>query len=94
MARAIWQDQIIAESEKYETVEGNIYFPPSAVKREFLTPSGTTTVCNWKGTAHYYSVEVGGERNTDAAWFYPDPKQAAAQIKDYIAFWKGIEVVD
>jgi uncharacterized protein (DUF427 family) len=92
MPRAIWQDQVIAESENYETVEGNVYFPPSAVNRAFLTPSRTTSVCNWKGTANYYSIEVGGERNVDAAWFYPDPKPAAENIRDYVAFWRGVTV--
>lgn len=92
MARAVWRDQVIAETENYETVEGNIYFPPAAVKREFLVPSDTTTVCNWKGTAHYFSIEVDGERNADAAWYYPDPKPAASNIRNYVAFWRGVTV--
>ena len=92
MARAIWQGQVIAESESWETVEGNVYFPPDAVNRAFLAPSETTTVCGWKGTAHYYSVEVGGERNADAAWYYPDPKPAASNIRDHVAFWRGVTV--
>ena len=92
MARAIWQGQVIAESESWETVEGNVYFPPDAVNRAFLAPSETTTVCGWKGTAHYYSIEVGGERNADAAWYYPDPKPAASNIRDHVAFWGGVTV--
>ena len=92
MARAIWQGQVIAESESWETVEGNAYFPPDSVDRAFLAPSETTTVCGWKGTAHYYSIEVGGERNADAAWYYPDPKPAAENIRDHVAFWRGVTV--
>ena len=92
MARALWQGQVIAESETCETVEGNVYFPPDSVNRSFLTPSETTTVCGWKGTAHYFTVEVGGERNADAAWTYPDPKPAAEAIRDHVAFWRGVDV--
>ena len=92
MARALWQGQVIAESETWESVDGNVYFPPGAVNRSFLTPSATTTVCGWKGTAHYYSVEVGGARNADAAWYYSDPKPAAENIRDHIAFWRGVTV--
>ena len=92
MARALWQGQVIAESETWESVEGNVYFPPGAVNRSFLAPSATTTVCGWKGTAHYYSIEVGGARNADAAWYYSDPKPAAENIRDHIAFWRGVTV--
>ena len=92
MARALWQGQVIAESDSYESVEGNVYFPPDTVNRALLTPSSTTTVCGWKGTARYYSIEVGGERNTDAAWYYPDPKPAAENIRDHVAFWRGVTV--
>ena len=92
MARALWQGQVIAETDTYETVEGNVYFPPGSVNRAFLSPSETTTVCGWKGTAHYYAVEVGGRRNADAAWYYPDPKPATATIRDHVAFWRGVTV--
>ena len=92
MARALWQGQVIAESDRYESVEGNVYFPPDAVNRTLLSPSSTTTVCGWKGTAHYYSIEVSGKRNADAAWYYPDPKPAAENIRDHVAFWRGVTV--
>ena len=92
MPKATWNGRVIAESDKYETVEGNVYFPPEALKREFLTPSSHTTVCSWKGTAHYYNVVVDGKENKNAAWYYPDPKPAAKTIKDHIAFWRGVEV--
>ena len=92
MARALWQGQVIAESETWESVEGNVYFPPETVNRAFLTPSDTTTVCGWKGTAHYYAVEIDGARNADAAWYYPDPKPAAENIRDHVAFWRGVTV--
>jgi uncharacterized protein (DUF427 family) len=90
--KAIWNNKIIAESDKVETVEGNAYFPASSVKKEFFKPSDTHTVCGWKGTASYYDVVVDGEVNKDAAWFYPDPKEAAANIKDHVAFWRGVKV--
>jgi uncharacterized protein (DUF427 family) len=92
MARAIWQNTVIAESGKTIVVEGNHYFPPDAVRKEFLMPSNTHTECPWKGTASYYSVEVNGEKNVDAAWYYPDPRAAARQINDHIAFWRGVRV--
>ena len=92
MARALWNGQVIAESETYEIVEGNVYFPPSALHREFVRPSATTTVCGWKGTASYYTLAVDGQENPDAAWYYPDPKAAAARIKDHVAFWHGVTV--
>jgi uncharacterized protein (DUF427 family) len=92
MPRAIWNGAVIAESDRFELVEGNVYFPPETVKREHLVESATTTVCGWKGTAHYHDVVVGGERNRDAAWYYPDPKAAAKNITGYIAFWRGVTV--
>jgi len=92
MPRASWSGEVIAESATYESVEGNVYFPPSAVRRERLRDSSTTTVCSWKGTAHYYDVVVGDQVNRDAAWYYPDPKPAAANIKDHVAFWRGVKV--
>jgi uncharacterized protein (DUF427 family) len=92
MPRAIWNQKVIAESDKFEIVEGNVYFPPGAIKKEFFKPSETHTVCGWKGTASYYTVEVDGKSNPDAAWYYPEPKEAAKQIKGYVAFWKGVTV--
>ncbi len=92
MPRAIWNGTVIAETDAHEVVEGNVYFPPESVKREFFQPSDTHTVCPWKGTASYYTVVVDGERNKDGAWYYPDPKEAAASIKDHVAFWHGIRV--
>ena len=92
MAKAIWQGTVIAESDEFEIVEGNVYFPPGAIKTEFFEPSTYQTVCPWKGTASYYDVFVDGERNESAAWFYPSPKEAAANIKDHVAFWKGVTV--
>lgn len=92
MAKAIWNGVVLAESDRCEMVEGNHYFPPDAVKREHLKPSNTHTECPWKGTASYYHVEVNGQRNPDAAWFYPEPRAAARQIKDHVAFWKGVKV--
>jgi uncharacterized protein (DUF427 family) len=90
--RAIWNDIVIAESDTTEIVEGNHYFPPSAIKKEFFTDSGTHTTCHWKGLASYYNVVVDGQTNKDAAWYYPEPKQAANNIKGYVAFWKGVKV--
>ncbi len=92
MPRAIWNGVVIAETDKYEQVEGNIYFPPEAIKKEHFQDSSTHTVCGWKGTASYYNVAVNGQVNKDAAWFYPDPKPAAANIKGHIAFWRGVTV--
>lgn len=92
MPRAIWRDRVIAESDNCEIVEGNVYFPAESVRRAFLEPSPTTTVCGWKGTARYYSIAVGGARNLDAAWFYPDPKPEAARIKGRVAFWRGVVI--
>lgn len=92
MARATWNGAVLAESDAHEVVEGNVYFPPSALKREHFRESDTHTVCGWKGTASYYDVVVGGQVNKDAAWYYPEPKSAAAQIKGHIAFWKGVTV--
>jgi uncharacterized protein (DUF427 family) len=92
MATARWNGTVIAESDQTVIVEGNHYFPRSSVKDGALTPTDTTSVCPWKGTASYYSVQVGGETNTDAAWTYPEPKDAASEIADHVAFWKGVEV--
>jgi uncharacterized protein (DUF427 family) len=92
MARAIWNGAVLAESDRTVLVEGNHYFPPEAVRREYFRDSGTHTVCGWKGTASYYDVEVGGRVNKDAAWYYPEPLPAAAHIKGHVAFWKGVQV--
>ena len=92
MAKAIWNGEVLAESDKFETVEGNVYFPPEAIKREHFQDSATHTECGWKGTASYFDVIAGGKVNKDAAWYYPEPKSAAANIKGHIAFWKGVTV--
>jgi len=92
MARATWNGAVLAESERFEEVEGNVYFPPDTIRREYFRESPTHTVCPWKGTASYYSVTVDGETNADAAWYYPEPKDAAASIRDHVAFWKGARV--
>jgi uncharacterized protein (DUF427 family) len=92
MAKAIWHDKVLAESDRFEMVEGNVYFPPDALDQRFFKPSATTTLCPWKGTAHYYTVIVDGALNPDAAWYYPAPKPAAAKIKDHVAFWHGVTV--
>ena len=92
MAKATWKDAVIAESDGFESVEGNVYFPPDSAKWEYLTQSDHTSVCPWKGTASYYTVVVDGEENRDAAWTYPAPKEAAAQLKDHVAFWRGVTV--
>lgn len=93
--KAIWKDTVIAESNDTVVVEGNHYFPPdSVVDKEYLRASDTTTACPWKGSAHYYSIAVGDETNPDAAWYYPEPKEAAKNIRGRIAFWKGVQVVE
>ncbi|MBD2258010.1 DUF427 domain-containing protein [Pseudanabaena sp. FACHB-2040] len=92
MTKAIWKGAVIAESDQCEVVEGNQYFPPDAIKQEYFQPSDTHTSCPWKGTASYYSVVVDGEVNKDAAWYYPEPKSAANNIKGYVAFWRGVKV--
>lgn len=92
MARAIWNGVVIAESDATILLEGNHYFPPDSVRREYLRESSTRTVCPWKGTAGYYDVVVGDKVNPDAAWYYPEPKEAARQIAGYIAFWRGVQV--
>lgn len=90
--KAYWNDQVIAESDETVVVEGNHYFPPSSIQEEFFKPSETHTVCPWKGTASYYTLEVGGKQNPDAAWYYPETSELAKNIKGYVAFWKGVEV--
>ncbi len=90
--KAIWNNAVIAESADTVVVEGNHYFPLTAVNAAFLKPSTTTTVCSWKGTANYYTLEVNGSSNTDAVWYYAEPKEAAKQIHGRVAFWKGVQV--
>jgi uncharacterized protein (DUF427 family) len=92
MPKAVWNGVVIAESSATVVVEGNQYFPPDSLHGEYLKPSKTTSQCPWKGLASYYDVEVNGERNPDAAWYYPDPSPAAKQIKDHVAFWRGVRV--
>ena len=92
MAKAIWENEVLAESDRPVQVEGNQYFPADSTRKEFLQPSATQTVCPWKGTASYYDVVVDSKRNKDAAWYYPDPKPAAKQIKDHVAFGEGVKV--
>ena len=92
--KAIWKGAVLAESDETVLVEGNRYFPPESVRREYMRESATHTTCSWKGVASYYSIEVGADINQDAAWYYPEPKQAAAQIKDHVAFWRGVEVAE
>lgn len=90
--KATWNGATIAESDETVVVEGNHYFPPGALRREHVEPSDHRTTCPWKGEASYYDVVAGGDRNANAAWTYPDPKEAAAEIRGHVAFWKGVEV--
>lgn len=92
--KAIWNNHVIAQSDDTIIVERNHYFPPDSVDQSVLTPSQKTTVCGWKGTSNYYNIEVGGDSNRDAAWYYAEPKERAQNIKGYVAFWKGVKVVD
>lgn len=92
MPRAIWNNAVLATSDQTVIVEGNHYFPPAAIDRQYFKPSSTHTHCGWKGEASYYTVAVDGKENPDAAWYYPTPLPAAANIAGYIAFWKGVRV--
>ncbi len=92
MVKAIWNDTVIAESDATIVVEGNHYFPLESVHQDFLRPNEQHTTCFWKGVASYHDIEVDGKINRGAAWYYPDPSDAAKQIKDYVAFWKGVKV--
>ncbi|MEL6224449.1 MAG: DUF427 domain-containing protein [Cyanobacteria bacterium J06627_8] len=92
MVRAVWNEQLLAESDQCVVVEGNQYFPLDAANMDYFEPSEKTTFCPWKGTAHYYSLNVNGKVNPDAAWYYPNPKEGASQIKGHIAFWRGVTV--
>jgi uncharacterized protein (DUF427 family) len=92
MSRATWNGTVIAESDQCEVVDGNQYFPIDTIKAEYFQLSDTHTTCGWKGVASYYNVVVDGETNKDAAWYYPEPKDAAKNIKGYVAFWRGVKV--
>ena len=92
MAKAVWNGIVIAESKQTKVIEGNHYFPPDSINHEFLRESSKHTVCPWKGVASYYTVEVDGQQITDGAWFYPAPKDAAKEIADHVAFWRGVRV--
>ncbi|MGW2373362.1 MULTISPECIES: DUF427 domain-containing protein [Kitasatospora] len=94
MTTARWQGTVVAESEDTVVVEGNHYFPVESVRVEFLRPSDTTTVCGWKGTANYYSLDVAGHTNPDAVWYYADPKPEAEQVRGRVAFWHGVEITE
>ncbi len=93
MTKAIWNNTVVAESDHCIELEGNYYFPPNSVHKEFLIKSQYSTTCPWKGEASYYDVNVNGNINANAAWYYPEPSAAAIQIKNYVAFWKGIQVM-
>ncbi|MGD1843782.1 MAG: DUF427 domain-containing protein [Salibacteraceae bacterium] len=92
--KAIWKDQVIAESDDTLQLEGNHYFPKDSIRSDFFQSSETHTLCPWKGTASYYSVVINDAVNRDAAWFYPDPKPAAREIKDHVAFWRGVTITE
>ena len=92
--KAIWNNKIVAESDDTIVVENNHYFPPTSVNYKFLEKSSKHTTCHWKGIASYYTIIVNGKQNIDAAWYYPEPKEKAKNIKDYIAFWRGVEIVE
>jgi uncharacterized protein (DUF427 family) len=92
--KAIWNGCVIAESATWEKLEGNVYFPPAALRRDYVRPSSHTSHCPWKGIARYYDVVVGDQVNAAAAWYYPDPKPAARMIKDHVGFWKGVTVTE
>jgi uncharacterized protein (DUF427 family) len=90
--KATWRDAVVAQSDKTIVVEGNHYFPPDSIRREYFRGSETHTTCPWKGIASYYHLQVGEQANQDAAWFYPEPKKAVENIKNYVAFWRGVKV--
>lgn len=92
MSEAAWQGAVLAQSDKTIEIEGNQYFPPESVDKQYLEESTTHSTCPWKGEASYYTIVVNGNKNPDAAWYYPAPKEAAAEIKGYVAFWKGVSI--
>ena len=92
MAKAIWNGKVLAESNDTIVIEGNHYFPPESINRDYFQDSGTHTTCPWKGKANYYNIVDNGDTNKDAAWYYPNPSSMASEIKDYVAFWRGVNV--
>ncbi|MBT3046854.1 MAG: DUF427 domain-containing protein [gamma proteobacterium symbiont of Ctena orbiculata] len=92
--KAIWNGRIVAESDDTLIVEGNHYFPPDSLNREYFRSSSTTSICSWKGTASYYTISVDGRENRDAAWYYPSPSAAAEEIRNHVAFWHGVEIIE
>ena len=92
--KATWENTVVAQSNETIVVEGNHYFPPDSINPEYFAPSDAHTTCPWKGVASYYHVKVGEKVNSDAAWFYPQPKDAAKSIKNYIAFWRGVKIAE
>jgi uncharacterized protein (DUF427 family) len=92
MAKAIWNNTVLAESDRCEVVEGNYYFPPDALNKQYFKDSQTHSTCGWKGVASYYTIDVNGQTNVDAAWYYPEPKEKAKNIQNYVAFWRGVQV--
>ncbi len=92
MPKAVWNGAVLAESDETVVVEGNHYFPEQSLSREYFKDSEAHTTCHWKGVAGYYDIEVDGETNQSAAWFYPEPSEAAAEIKDHVAFWRGVRI--
>lgn len=92
--RAIWNNKVIAQSDRTIVIENNHYFPPESINKEYFVKSETQSMCPWKGTASYYTINVDDQENKDAAWYYPETSELARQIKGYVAFWKGVEVVE
>ena len=92
--KAVWNGADVATSDATRVIEGNHYFPPDSIDRKYFKASKTTSICPWKGEASYYTLEVGGTKNEDAAWQYRTPREAAAEIKDYIGFWRGVEIIE
>lgn len=90
--KAVWQSAVLADSDETIVIEGNHYFPPHSIRREYLRPSEKRSTCAWKGEASYYHVQVGDQTNQDAAWYYPEPKQGAKSIKNHVAFWRGVMI--
>lgn len=90
--KAIWNGKVLAESDETKIIEGNHYFPPESIKKEFFKPSDTHTTCPWKGVASYYTLDVDGKKNQDAAWYYPETSELAKKIKGHVAFWKGVAI--
>ena len=94
MPKAIWNNVVLANSDQTEVVEGNHYFPPDSINKKYFVDSDTKTTCPWKGVAHYYNIHINGQQNRDAAWVYPTTKAAASNIAGYVAFWRGVQIID